>query len=50
MDVAIKHQKWGKRHTFIFMSFLLHVLKNLLRNNLSVAIVAMVKQGNTLKF
>ena len=47
MDNQTKYHGWGKRHIFIFMSFCLHVLKNLLRNNLSVAIVAMVKQGNS---
>ena len=45
MDNQIKHHKWGKRHIFMFMTFCLLLLRDLLCDNLSVAIVAMVKQG-----
>ena len=46
MDNQTKHYGWGKRQIFIFMSFCLMVMNQCWRNNLSVAIVAMVKQGN----
>ena len=36
---------WGARHTFILMAFLARVVEQGLRVNLSVAIVAMVKNG-----
>ena len=36
---------WGARHTFILMAFLARLIEQGLRVNLSVAIVAMVKEG-----
>ncbi len=44
--VPLKKPKgWGTRHTFIFMAFMARVIEQGLRVNLSLAIVAMVKQG-----
>ena len=40
---------WGARHTYVLMTFLGNLTASLLRVNLSVGLVAMVKEGKISK-